>query len=67
VRDGIADSIDETRAYVAAEAGPMFNPVVVDSYLANAHMVETYAAFPFMQFVVTMRAWIIIRGSQEQD
>jgi succinate dehydrogenase/fumarate reductase flavoprotein subunit len=53
VRDGIADSIDEARAYVAAEAGPMFNPVVVDSYLANApHMVETYAKhFPFMQFV----------------
>jgi succinate dehydrogenase/fumarate reductase flavoprotein subunit len=53
VRDGIADSIEEARAYVAAEAGDMFNPVVVDSYLAKAPlMVETYAKhFPMMQFI----------------
>ena len=53
VADGIKDSLDEAKAYVRAEAGPLFNAEVVDSYLANApRMIDAFRKhFPSMIFV----------------
>ncbi len=53
MRDGVQDSLEEARMYVAAEADESFKPQVVDSYLVNAPrmLVEYEKAFPAMKFV----------------
>lgn len=53
MRNGVKDSLEEARAYVAAEAGESFRPEVVDGYLVNApRMLQVYEkAYPAMRFM----------------
>lgn len=53
VADGVADSREEAKAYVRAEAREVYNEEIVDSYLTQApRMVEAYRQnYPSMKFV----------------